>query len=111
MSTEEAASDDIVWTIEAVKKRRERSLKKLPIYIEMHKKEIESLEEAYKQFSPDRGSFNKHRDQVKKTLDFKRDVLSRQQEMFKGLSQPDGLEYLIRDLGVEELLTEVDNEK
>ncbi len=110
VSTEEAASDDIVWTIESMKRSRENLLNSLPIYIETNKKQIPSLEEALKRMEGNT-LVDGHRDQVKKTLDRVRSQLSHQQELFERLSQPDGLEYLIRRRGAEELLTEVDNEK
>ena len=64
VSTEEAASDDIVWTIESVKRSRENLLNSLPILIEANKKDIET----YEKIIETEGYGLEFGDHVKKTL-------------------------------------------
>lgn len=109
VSTEIAASD-YKWTIEDAKKIRESRLKRLPEQIENTKNVIESFEESYETISisyqqnPDSELIKQLYDRTKERLEYWRGYLSRQQEYLEGLSKPDGLEYLISRLRLEEEL-------
>ena len=117
----EAPASEPIWTREKLARQLEWELQHLPEQIEIWKDLVKSLEETIAMVSesyhnPAGGRpdpiIKQSYEQAIKHLPYRRGQLSRKQERLARLSKPDGLEYLISKMGLEEELSmEANNEK